>query len=250
MSLPATHMADIPSVETEFERFYRLTRAFEERIYTDEQVAVLPDIEHGHRHEQEWRIRKRSAERLVNYLKGKQQPLHILEIGCGNGWLSAAMARVDGSMVRGIDLNEKEVKQAQRVFAQGNLEFRYKSFDQQLLTGEKFDVLVFAAALPYFSSAKQTVLQALHLLKPGGEVHLTDAHFYRPDELISARKACVDYFDKMGFPEMASMYYHHTLEALDGLDYKVLIDPRNIINKYLKKEPFYWVMVKHGQVEQ
>jgi protein-L-isoaspartate O-methyltransferase len=46
----------------------------------------------GHRHYHEWQIRKASSNRLVKYLAKKQKILEILEVGCGNGWLSAKLS--------------------------------------------------------------------------------------------------------------------------------------------------------------
>ena len=67
---------------------YLASRKKENRIYSDEQVVQLPFIEPTHIHYHEWQVRKRSALRLIHYLEKKNKPLSILEIGCGNGWLS------------------------------------------------------------------------------------------------------------------------------------------------------------------
>jgi 2-polyprenyl-3-methyl-5-hydroxy-6-metoxy-1,4-benzoquinol methylase len=75
-----------------FERLYIALREQEQRLYTDEQVRQLPDIDPSHLHYKEWKIRKHSAERLISYLNKKKRRLNILEIGCGNGWLSAQLA--------------------------------------------------------------------------------------------------------------------------------------------------------------
>src|SRR5215213_11952226 len=88
-----------------FEELYISIRKKEQRIYTNEEVALLPDIYPDHIHYHEWQIRKRSSERLINYLSKKNRPLKILEVGCGNGWLSARMAAVDKWEVTGIDIN-------------------------------------------------------------------------------------------------------------------------------------------------
>lgn len=247
MNTPAIHIAPTVSAKTDFEHFYGLTRAIEKRVYTDEQVALLPGIAAGHAHEREWNIRKRSAARLVNYLQQQHRPLNILEVGCGNGWLSNALAQMDNSQVLGIDLNYTEVEQAQRVFKRRNLNFACQGFDiDKLCTNQQFDVIVFAAVLPYFKSARETIRQALSLLKPGGEIHLTDAHFYRPDELPTAIKACTEYFNAMGYPEMSDMYFHHTLDCLAGWNYRVMINPRSIISRCIRKEPFYWIVIKNN----
>src|ERR1700739_235600 len=96
------------------ENYIRL-RKKEERIYTDAEVSKLPDISASHIHYKEWLIRKQSCNKLFKYLKKKSKKQNILEIGCGNGWLSAKLASVTSGDVTGIDINTEEIEQASRV---------------------------------------------------------------------------------------------------------------------------------------
>ena len=66
---------------SDFEKLYIRLREQEGRIYTDEELANLPDISETHSHYAEWRIRKGSSEKLTAYLQKKNNPLDILEIG-------------------------------------------------------------------------------------------------------------------------------------------------------------------------
>ena len=168
-------------VKTDFEDLYLAVRKRERRIYTDEQLRKLPDIDPLHIYAAEWKIRKRSCTRLVNYLAKKRRPLHILEIGCGNGWLSAQMAAIPGAKVTGLDVNQVEISQANRVFQKDNLEFIYDTFNENTFGDARFDVIVFAASLQYFPSVKMILNQSLALLNPGGEVHIMDTHFYKQE---------------------------------------------------------------------
>ena len=85
----------------EFEQLYVDLRSNEQRIYSDEEVAWLPDVDEDHVHKKEWQIRKVSAEKLVQYLKHKKRPLKILEVGCGNGWLSCQLSTPTRRWARG-----------------------------------------------------------------------------------------------------------------------------------------------------
>src|SRR5215203_4755336 len=76
-----------------FEKLYMQLRKKEQRLYTDEEVRNLPQVIAAHPHFKEWQLRKKSCGRLIEYLDQKNKPLHILEIGCGNGWLSAQLAK-------------------------------------------------------------------------------------------------------------------------------------------------------------
>ena len=106
-----------------FEDLYLTVRQKEGRFYTDEQVSQLPDIEEIHPYFHEWQMRARSGGRLINYLQKKNKPLSILEIGCGNGWLSAKMAGLNGALVTGLDANKPEIEQARRVFKNSSVRF-------------------------------------------------------------------------------------------------------------------------------
>src|ERR1700688_525276 len=103
--------------ESNFEEIYIASRQSESRVYSDEQVAQLPFVEPSHIHYDEWQSRKRSSDRLKNYLENKNKPLSILEIGCGNGWLSARLVAIKNSTVTAIDINRTELNQARRVFS-------------------------------------------------------------------------------------------------------------------------------------
>jgi len=65
----------------DFESLYIRLRKKEGRIYTDEEVKVLPDIAITHPHYKEWQFRKQSAQRLIDHLTQKKRSLEILEIG-------------------------------------------------------------------------------------------------------------------------------------------------------------------------
>ena len=226
----------------DFEELYIAVRQQEKRIYTDEQLQLLPDIDHVYY--DEWKIRKRSSERLIEYLSKKGKFLRILEVGCGNGWLSARMSNISDTQVVGLDINQLEIEQANRVFKKDNLEFIYDSFNDNTFDKAQFDVIVFAASLQYFPSVINVMKQALDNLRPGGEVHVIDTPFYTPDEAEKADERSHKYYAALGIPEMAEHYFHHSISEFWGFKYEVLFDPTSIFNMILKKDPFYWVCIR------
>jgi len=231
-------------IETDFEQLYLAIREYEGRVYTDADVACLPTVDASHKYYNEWQVRKRSADRLVNHLQKKNKPLNILEVGCGNGWLAAKLADIPGAKVTGLDINRAEISQARRVFKKDNLQFVNDRIDGDMIRDMHFDVIVFAAVLPYFTSVQSILQTALDKLYPRGEIHITDTNFYHPGEVDGAIQRCADYYTEMGFPQMAELYYHHTLNVLKDFNYQVLFDPGNILNRLGKKEPFYWIRIK------
>jgi len=229
----------------DFSSQYLLLRKKEGRIYSDEEVSSLPEIQKRHRHYNEWEIRKHSSSRLKKYLTDKRKPLRILEIGCGNGWLSAKLSEIPLAHVTGIDINAEELSQAKRVFDQiENLEFFNCSLQDKRINDRRFDTIIFAASIQYFPLSKNILDDAIKHLKPDGEIHIVDTNFYKENELQEARQRSMDYFNAVGFPEMIEHYFHHSLEELRSFNYRLLYDPNAIINRFKKnKNPFYWFCV-------
>lgn len=227
----------------EFGHLYITLRQREQRLYTDEELRQLPEIAPSHIHYGEWKVRKHSAERLVNHLGNKKKSLSILEIGCGNGWLSAKLAGIAGAMVTALDVNRVEVEQAKRVFNKSNLQFFCDRFDAGKFKSAGLDVIVFAASLQYFNSVRGILDQALTCLNPSGEIHIIDTNFYNPQNVKGAEQRTLQHYTKMGCPELAEYYFHHQLNDLQGYHYKVLSNPNSILNRLQKNSPFYWICI-------
>jgi SAM-dependent methyltransferase len=151
-------------------------------LYTDREVAQLPYLISGHPRCREWESRIASANRLIRYLSTHKKAAGILEIGCGNGWLSHRLADVPGSRVIGLDPNLGELRQAARVFRkQRNLKFIYGEFYSDVLKELSFDIIVVAATVPCFASLPELIRDALTYLRPHGELHLLDSPLLSSD---------------------------------------------------------------------
>jgi ubiquinone/menaquinone biosynthesis C-methylase UbiE len=229
----------------DFEQGYSAVRKKENRIYSDSEVSRLPEILSSHDYSKEWKVRKRSAKRLIKYLKRKNRPLTILEIGCGNGWLSFQMSAIKYSEVIGVDINLEEVMQAKRVFKKDNLNFVHGEFDQAMFEDLKFDCIVFAASIQYFRSLKEIINDCLNLLAKEGEIHILDTHFYATKEREHAVARTISYYSSMGFPGMAENYHHHTYNDLKTFRYKIVSPPLEIISSLIRRERnFHWIIIK------
>jgi ubiquinone/menaquinone biosynthesis C-methylase UbiE len=229
-----------------FEKLYVQLRKKEQRLYTDEEVRNLPKIAATHLHFKEWLFRKRSCDRLIEYLEQKNKPLHILEIGCGNGWLSAQLAENISGQVVGMDINKEELTQAARVFSDiSNLKFISGDIRSAQLEHNSYDIIVFAASLQYFPSLKEIMQSAFQYLRAGGEVHIMDTIFYKKNNVDAARLRTKDYYTTLGFPEATDYYYHHCIEDLKNFSAKILYDPVSWMHKFSKNKcPFFWVCIK------
>jgi ubiquinone/menaquinone biosynthesis C-methylase UbiE len=234
-------------ISREFEKLYLQLRRKEGRIYTDDEVADLPYIHPSHTHYKEWVIRKHSCRALISYIKNKDSFSNILEIGCGNGWLAAQIAKAVDAEVTGMDINTTELEQAKRVFYQvPGLSFIKGSLETNSLKGRKFDMIIFAASIQYFSPLKQIINTAVEHLTLQGEVHIMDSPFYHLPELAAARQRTKEYYQSLGFPAMAGHYHHHAINELEVFQFKILHHPLGWKNKLsIKKNPFYWITIKN-----
>ena len=231
-----------------FEKQYLSLRRKEQRLYTDEQVRLLPEIDPAHPHHAEWEIRRSSCQKLIRYLTNKKRRLNILEVGCGNGWLCFQLSKIKNSRVTGIDINAAELGQAKKVFdGVGNLDFFYGEIVEENIRCRKFDVIVFAASIQYFPLLGDILDIALDLLNPIGEIHILDSHFYKAWELEAARNRSENHFRSMGLPDMKEHYFHHGIDELKKYDYKLLYNPESITHLFAKeKNPFPWICIKNS----
>ena len=229
-----------------FETLYMQLRKKEQRVYTDEEVRNLPQVPATHLHFKEWMLRKKSCDQLIKYLAQKNKPLHILEVGCGNGWLSSRLAKNTSGQVVGLDINKEELTQAARVFSDiDNLKFIAGDIRSAQLERNSFDVVVFAASLQFFPSVEEIIQAAFQCLRAGGEVHILDTIFYKRNNVEAARQRTKDYYTTLGYPDAANYYFHHCFEDLKNFLVKILYDPASWMHKFRKnKYPFAWVCIK------
>jgi SAM-dependent methyltransferase len=230
----------------EFESLYTMVRTREGRMYTDRELTSLPYISRDHPHFKEWNIRRKSAARLTRYLNLRKSAGSILEIGCGNGWLSHRLSLIDGCYVTGLDINQKELDQAERVFGKWpGLQFVCGDIRGGAVRGHQFNTIVFAASIQYFPSCAEILGTALQHLYPGGEIHVLDTIFYKEDGLEQARQRSLAYFDSLQVPAMASYYHHHGLAELDRFKYRILKRPSWWGRRLSGPDPFYWICIPH-----
>lgn len=231
----------------EFEELYIALRQKEGRMYNEKEIAELPLVAASHPYYKEWLIRKRSCSKLLRYIKRHGHICNILEIGCGNGWLSAQLALVTKTNVTGIDINTIELEQAKKVFRNiSNLTFKEGDIYSGILGDEKFDMIVFAASVQYFESLKEIIKTAMSYLTLQGEIHIVDSHLYQPYEIAPAMQRSKKYFTDIGFQEMTHFYFHHCIQEIEIFPFSILYNPNSGINKLLfRKSPFHWIIIKN-----
>ncbi len=229
---------------------YIQVRKKEGRIYPDTVVKTLPLIDKNHPLKSEWIIRQKSSDKILKYISRNNYKT-ILEIGCGNGWLSNKISERCGCLVAGVDLNREELLQAARVFRNNNqVKFIYGNIFEDLFTHEFFDMVIFAASIQYFNDIEKTMSSLFRFLKPGGEIHIIDSKFYKENETNGARERSKRYYSELGIPEMTKYYFHHSWNELEKFNY-FIIDSKIYkmskvlkLNKKLRQANFPWIAIR------
>jgi 2-polyprenyl-3-methyl-5-hydroxy-6-metoxy-1,4-benzoquinol methylase len=204
--------------QTDFVKTYGALRQREGWTCSDEVLRTLPQVAPGSEHSAEWALRARSAERFRDWLSAAT-PCRLLEVGCGNGWLSHFLARVNGIDVTGIDINGPELQQAQRTFQRPNLRFIESTLEA--LNATRYHHILFAASFQYFANAHAVLEAAFQRLEPGGSVHIIDTHFYKTGERVAAAQRSAHYFEKQQAAAMRRFYFHHCLSDIHPYKYEV-----------------------------
>lgn len=229
------------------ELYVRVRRA-EGRLYPDEVVRNLPEIPAEHPLRPEWKARASSAGRLLRYLSRFSEPLRILDLGCGNGWLAQRLARGIGARATGVDLNQIELAQACRVFGQRpGLRWVAADIRAPPFPPGSFEVVVIAASIQYFPSIPRLMDALCPLLVRGGEVHLLDSPLYADDAVAPARDRSCRYYSDLGFPEMAEHYHHHPRSAFDAYRPRWLYTPVTTAEEWRRApedSPFPWLRLQ------
>lgn len=248
------HLLSDPAPFAAQEAAYGRVRAIEGRLYDDAVVRQLPFLPKGHKYAGEWRMRVDSATRLQEYIAAKAKPLTILDLGCGNGWMTNRMAELAGVEGLGMDANLLELEQAARVFAQnGRLAFAYGDvFDARIPSGA-FDLIVLASSLQYFAQPSSLLARLGELLRAQGEIHILDTPLYEAATVAGARQRTQAYYQSLGAPEMAKFYHHHLWSDVAAFRPVALYDPGGtgpVLRRRLLRQapsPFPWLLIHKEQ---
>ncbi|MDX1836923.1 bifunctional 2-polyprenyl-6-hydroxyphenol methylase/3-demethylubiquinol 3-O-methyltransferase UbiG [Legionella taurinensis] len=156
--------------------------------------------------------------------------LRVLDVGCGGGILSEAMARL-GAQVTGLDAEEDSIAAARRHAEQSQLTVRYVSSVIEAYDDDLFDVITCMEMLEHVKHPEEVIRHCARLLKPGGSLFLSTIN--RTLKAYAAAIVAAEYllgllprqthdYDKFIKPsELAAMARHAGLEirGLKGIDY-------------------------------
>ena len=223
-----------------FEEHYLEARRLERRLYTDEEVAKLPEVPHTHPHSGEWQLRAKSLKRVISYIH-HWKPGSLVEVGCGNGWFCRQLCE-EVPKVIGVDINLMELEQAVRCVPEADFVYHDLRLEP-LALDEPVDGIIFQASLQYFGDLKPLWSHCKEMLKPDGELHIIDTPLYFKEGVKAAADRSKQYYSELGVEEMDASYTHHSWEDMPEhtVHYK---PPGRWRQKLVKDIPFPWISIK------
>lgn len=241
-----------PAPFTASELLYLTVRERENRLLSDAALAALPFVPRGHPDARLWRWRRAALHRLVAYFlkKSEKKRLQILDLGCGNGWMSNQLARRLNADVWAVDVNRPELEQGARVFGTTNPRFVFADIFENGLPEAYFDAAVLAGSFQYFPDAGHLLDALRRTLRPGGEIHAIDTNFYKNEtQRQAAQAATAVYYARLGVPGMAAYYHHHLRNEVGGEDLNGRL-PVIFLQKIKVLSPFPWLVWRRQVVNR
>jgi len=203
-----------PDRQAYYERFmreYQAVRQAERRGSTEAAYyRALPFVDLSGRFTTDWQVRARSFSAfqrkvLLPLEQQQQRPLHVLDLGAGNGWLSYRLAQ-RGHVVAAVDLLINAVDglgahvHYDSIFTPVQAEFDRLPFVEQ-----QIDLIVFNASLHYSTNYETTLCEALRVLQTSGQLVILDSPVYRSGtsgaQMVCEREAA--FTQAYGFPSNA-----------------------------------------------
>jgi SAM-dependent methyltransferase len=178
-----------------FRRFiaeYESIRAAEGRGSTESEYYLnLPYKDISGRNNDQWTIRARTFRTMERYIlaplaKRHQRPLHILDLGAGNGWLSYRLALL-GHLPVAVDLltNDQDGLGAAIHFSSRVRPLFPRvqaALDRLPFASSTFDLVIFNASFHYSEDYQRTFAEALRCTRPGGTIVIADTPWYAKEE--------------------------------------------------------------------
>ena len=146
----------------------------------------------------DWAVRAQSFVVLIGQVivpleMRRKRPLHILDLGAGNGWLSNRLA-ARGHQLAAVDLgvNERDGLRAQRHY-DTCFTCLQAEFDQLPLDDNQADLVIFNASFHYSVNYEVTLREAMRMLRTDGWMVVLDTAVYQHQaigqQMVAEREA-------------------------------------------------------------
>ena len=109
----------------------------------------------------------------VTKMVDRNEPLRVLDVGCGTGYTTAGILRLGGVCeVVGVDQNHKQLQRAERNLSMEKTRLSLSQGDVENLpfTDESFDAVVSVGAVEYFPDPEKALKEMARVVKHGARV--------------------------------------------------------------------------------
>ena len=169
----------------------------------------------GQRDRREWQARTTTVELVLETLRSERSSRPVLDLGCGNGWMTVRLGEALESYVVGADVVLGELAAGEHVFGRRGLAFVAGDVvDARLFKRGAFGWVVMAASIQYFPRLDRLFSAVAELLADEGKLLICDSPFYERHEVVGARTRSTHYYREMGVAAMAEHYHHHAVDEL------------------------------------
>lgn len=184
-----TTVGDLRERTRRFRAAYAEHRAAEGRgLGGPAELLALPCLTAGPQAKQ-WAVRARTFDRFLEGVleprarEAAPRPLHLLDLGAGNGWLAYRVCRL-GHRATALDIREDAVDGLGAAGAyRSQLPMMFgrvvASFEALPLAAGAADVAVFNASIHYALDLRAALAEAVRVVVPGGRIVILDSPFYR-----------------------------------------------------------------------
>ncbi len=117
---------------------------------------------------------------------GRLSQLEILDLGCGAGGTTIALAQ-SGAGVTAVDPNPDKVRRLRQVTQAAGLQVEVRTGDAATLdfADEAFDWVILQDVLEHLQSPKRALREVRRVLKPGGKLYVSTPNRWSPLTLVS-----------------------------------------------------------------
>ena len=152
------------------------------RTLPAEHYRTLPSVPRTDPQAAEWLVRRETYHHLLQrVLAAESQPMQVLDVGAGTGWLSHRLASLNQRVVA-VDALDDE---ADGLGAWRHYDVPFvvvqADFDALPLVPKQFDLVVFNGSLHYAPDAAATLARARRMLAPNGALVVMDSPMFRRD---------------------------------------------------------------------